>query len=295
MKLSICILCYNYGRFVGRAIESALLQEVDGFPLEVIVIDDGSEDDTLEVCRKYSGDITIISEGNQGFGASLSRAITRSSGDYVLFLDADDYFLPGKIEAFTPWFRQGVLFVHDRCYFINEDGEMISNRLHGGGSTSTIAVRRDAALSLVPVENEISFHALLRLGHGVVLDRAFTSYRFHNQSMTNRNIAGKQNTYLAQVTHNLARRLASLLDGTRPDWMEDEQLARKVIADFRAQAFYNEFEAALELRKPIGAWRAYFKMMLNAWQGFGVLKRIYLIRTAQAILMRPAIRGKVRC
>jgi len=268
MKITFSILCYNYGRFLSQAIESCLIQHVEGIDCEVLVIDDGSTDNTAEVCANYKKRIRVISEGNQGFASSLTRAIEHAGGDYVFLLDADDFFLPGKLEAFLPMFQEGKLFVYNRSRMVNEFGEAFIPNRYSSGSTSTIAVNKMAAIDLLPVENEISFHVIDRLGHGKFLDAPLTSYRLHDKSMTDRQIAGRQNTYLAGVTHRLADRINALATSQcRPAWMHDQTLAKKVAAAYHSQAYYNELEASLELRERVKASENWILMALYALKG----------------------------
>jgi len=90
--VSICIASYNYGRYVASAIESCLAQT--HADLEIIVVDDGSTDDTREVLEQFTGRITSLSQPNSGQFVSVRRAFEASRGDLVIFLDADDLLDP---------------------------------------------------------------------------------------------------------------------------------------------------------------------------------------------------------
>jgi glycosyltransferase involved in cell wall biosynthesis len=90
-------MCYNYGRFLGEAIESCLNQEPGDYELEVLVIDDGSTDNTPDICSKYSERITIIRTENRGTGPTLISTVELATGDFVCTLDADDVFEPSKL------------------------------------------------------------------------------------------------------------------------------------------------------------------------------------------------------
>lgn len=96
IPVSVIIPCYNQGRYLACAIESALGQ--DHRNLEVIVIDDGSADDTREVAGSYPM-VIYEYQANQGLSAARNAGIDRSSGEYLVFLDADDWLLPGGIQA----------------------------------------------------------------------------------------------------------------------------------------------------------------------------------------------------
>lgn len=93
IPLSIVITCFNYGRYLRGAVESCLDQRPR--PLEVIVVDDGSTDDTREVAASFGDRIRYLRRENGGVAASRNTGFSASSGEFVLFLDADDLLLPG--------------------------------------------------------------------------------------------------------------------------------------------------------------------------------------------------------
>lgn len=87
--VSVVIPCYNSAEYVSEAIESALSQEYE--PKEIIVVDDGSTDRSLEEIRRYSEDVQIIqNEENRGEAHTTNRAIENASGKFVKILHADD-------------------------------------------------------------------------------------------------------------------------------------------------------------------------------------------------------------
>ena len=95
-KVTIYILNYNYIKYVAKAIESALSQTYKN--LEILVIDDGSTDDSLEIIHKYSDRLQIIEQNNVGLVKSIIKAFSIAEGDYVVRLDADDWLDPKCIE-----------------------------------------------------------------------------------------------------------------------------------------------------------------------------------------------------
>ncbi len=94
--VSVMIPAYNAGRYLAEALDSVFAQTHR--PLEVIVVDDGSDDDTADVARAYGDRITFIQQERQGNGGARNTAIARAGGDYFTFLDADDRFRPDKLE-----------------------------------------------------------------------------------------------------------------------------------------------------------------------------------------------------
>src|SRR5689334_19281127 len=96
MRTSVVIPAYNYGRYLGRAIDSALAQTrpVD----EIIVVDDGSTDNTREVAESFGERIIYVYQKNKGLSAARNTGIRKATGDWVAFLDADDWWHPDKIK-----------------------------------------------------------------------------------------------------------------------------------------------------------------------------------------------------
>lgn len=89
-KVSVVITNYNYGEYIGGAIESVLRQT---HPVEIIVVDDGSRDNSLNELQHYSeiSNVRIIAQSNSGVAAARNNGITSATGEYIFCLDADDY------------------------------------------------------------------------------------------------------------------------------------------------------------------------------------------------------------
>ena len=97
MVVSILIPCFNADRWIGQAIESALAQS---WPhKEVIVVDDGSTDRSLEIIKTFDGRIRWETGPNRGSNPTRNVLLARAKGAWVQYLDADDYLLPDKIAA----------------------------------------------------------------------------------------------------------------------------------------------------------------------------------------------------
>lgn len=96
--VSIAIPCYNYGHYLRDAIDSGLRQTHRN--IEVLVIDDGSTDDSAQIANSYGPPVRCITQNNRGLGAARNRALEEARYDLVVFLDADDRLAPGAVEAF---------------------------------------------------------------------------------------------------------------------------------------------------------------------------------------------------
>jgi glycosyltransferase involved in cell wall biosynthesis len=101
--ISVIIPTYNRSAFLKEAIESVLKQTYQ--PFELIVVDDGSTDDTAEVLSCYAGKISIFSIPHGGPSAARNHGIQAARGDYIAFLDSDDFWLPGKLAAQMRFFH----------------------------------------------------------------------------------------------------------------------------------------------------------------------------------------------
>lgn len=92
MKASIIITCYNQGYYLNEAIQSALGQAFPEHDYEVIVVNDGSTDNTSEVLKAFAGRVKVITQENRGLEAASNAGIKESTSEYVVRLDADDAF-----------------------------------------------------------------------------------------------------------------------------------------------------------------------------------------------------------
>jgi glycosyltransferase involved in cell wall biosynthesis len=93
--VSVVVPCYQHGRYLPEAIESVLAQD---YPeKEVIVVNDGSPDDTAAVARRFGDDVVYLEQPHRGPSAARNAGIRVASGDYIALLDADDVLLPGSL------------------------------------------------------------------------------------------------------------------------------------------------------------------------------------------------------
>jgi glycosyltransferase involved in cell wall biosynthesis len=97
VRVTTVIPAYNSARVIGRAIDSALRQSTP--PFEIIVVDDGSTDGTGAVAAAYGPPVRVLQQANAGAAAARNAGVAQARGDLIAFLDADDEWLPGKLEA----------------------------------------------------------------------------------------------------------------------------------------------------------------------------------------------------
>lgn len=136
--ISVVIPTFNYGRYIAEAIRSALGQTLKS--AEVIVVDDGSADDTAEIVAGFGDAVRYIRQENSGVCVARNRGVAESSGELIAFLDADDIWEPTKLE------KQAELFERDgriglvHCgmrEFDTDTGETIA--LHTDGMEGDVA------------------------------------------------------------------------------------------------------------------------------------------------------------
>ena len=123
-SVSIVIDNFNYGRYLARSIESALTRTVPG--VEVVVVDDASVDDSMEIIRRYGDRITaILQERNQGQGAAFNVGAGASHGEVVIFLDADDYLHPNAAAMIAAAWRPRASKVRYRLDLVDAEEHVI--------------------------------------------------------------------------------------------------------------------------------------------------------------------------
>jgi len=177
--LTVLINVYNYGRFIEEAIDSVLSQDFPKEQMQVLVVDDGSTDDTPERVRRYGGSIEYVRKENGGQASAFNVGFQHAKGDIVALLDADDYFLPGKLRRIVEEFKKhpdaGMVY-HARLElfsdtgilkeepgfvgltgFIAKDKEKMSKYVPY--PTSCLAVRRKIAERLLPIPASLRLQA----------------------------------------------------------------------------------------------------------------------------------------
>lgn len=160
--VSIIINNYNYGRFLSKSIDSAIDQTVDK---EIIVVDDGSTDNSQEIIRGYKNQVIPVIKENGGQASAFNAGFKISRGGIILFLDADDYLLPHALEEIVEAWEPSLAKVHYRLKVIDVNGHVLGiyppsyTRL-SGKDTLEILLRKSSYITSVTSGNAFNRLAL---------------------------------------------------------------------------------------------------------------------------------------
>ena len=226
--VTVIIPTYNRAHLITHAIDSVLHQTYQNF--ELIVVDDGSQDNTSDVLANYRGRLYYIRQSHLGSSEARNTALRMAKGDYIAFLDSDDRWLPTKLEKQLPFLEsdESTGLVHTYTSIIGENGEevpaesRIRLRLHQQSARkgysyevmskqciiwpSTILVRRECfdQSGFDPrVEAFEDWDLYLRIAlkyRLVLLPETLVQFRIHKNHRTNREfVSGRVNTCLKHL------------------------------------------------------------------------------------------------
>lgn len=227
IKISIVVPVYNVESYIEQCLESIRKQTYSN--LEVILIDDGSADASASICQRYVDEdarFQLIRQKNGGASAARNRGLDRATGDYIGFVDSDDWIEPDMYErlleiaqkeeadvvccAFRYIKKQGTIDCADDSYNIFHGKEMLEGYITGkDGCLMSPAVwnrlfRREIFEKIRFTEGrmfedkEISCRTLARVKKGVYFNHAFYNYRDNKDSVSNSAITEK---YVSDFIH----------------------------------------------------------------------------------------------
>ena len=211
------IPCYNASRFLRETLDSALAQT--HLPLEILVVDDGSTDDSAEIARSYGPPVRVISQPNQGESVARNRGIDEAQGEWIAFLDADDLWAPEKLERqLAAVDSEEVVCVHTNLYYFGDRqgllllDDSIGNqryelenlaRRNAFATPSAMLVRRSHSPRF-PVwtqhaEDWIYCLELVEKGQVRLIDEPLVGYRQHSSAQS-RSIKTKSGWHRSMIT-----------------------------------------------------------------------------------------------
>ena len=101
--LSVSIAAYNAADYVREAINSLLIEDTYRNKLDIIIVNDGSQDDTLKIIRQYEDNypdcIRVVDKSNGGYGSTINASLTIADGVYYKLLDSDDWFNQDELRS----------------------------------------------------------------------------------------------------------------------------------------------------------------------------------------------------
>jgi glycosyltransferase involved in cell wall biosynthesis len=210
-RASIIINNYNYGRFLRQAVDSALMQSYPN--VEVIVVDDGSTDNSCDIIQSYGDRIIPVLKENGGQASAFNAGFAKSQGSIIFFLDADDCFTPEKVETVIQAFERHPS--SDWCFhplkLVNPKGETLFESLGKEAihicdfraslrkwgkvpidppATSGLCFRRHLLAHILPMpegqhisigDHYLKFSAMA-LSQGIFLDRSLAQQTVHGNN-----------------------------------------------------------------------------------------------------------------
>src|SRR5580704_1258882 len=207
--ITVLIDSYNYGRFIEDAIGSVLTQDFPKEQVEIMVVDDASTDDTAERVKQYGSRVQYFYKPNGGQGSAFNLGLQKAKGEIVALLDADDYWLPGKLQRIAEEFEKhpdaGMVYHRLREYntrsgeetdgpFVAVSGMVYSDRKRLLSyilyPTTALAFRRRLLEPLLPIPEDLRIQAdshlsglIIFLAPIVAISEPLAVYRVHGSNL----------------------------------------------------------------------------------------------------------------
>ena len=152
---SVIIPAYNSAATLARAVESVFAQSWPAH--EIIVIDDGSTDNTLQVARKFGDKVRVIQQANAGVSTARNRGVEAATGDWLAFLDADDWYYPDRLRWHAEWIARdaGLDFLTGDYEYRCGDGNLMGTSMSMHSSGRAMLEKADGAEKVVMEAKEI--------------------------------------------------------------------------------------------------------------------------------------------
>ena len=241
--VSIVINNFNYGRYLARAIDSALAQDYGR--IEVVVVDDGSSDESCDVIASFGERVIAIEKANGGQASAVNAGFAMSRGDILMFLDSDDFLAARAARCVADTFRQSpeLSKVHFRLTVVDESAAATGRvlpprrlRLPSGDLRDALAgartyvtppmsgnaYRRSAIAQQIPIPeqtyrkgaDEWLICTAPLFGPVAAIDEELGSYRIHSANVTKRNELADGERFAAHVEESacLRRRQVELFE-----------------------------------------------------------------------------------
>ncbi|MGC2063338.1 MAG: glycosyltransferase [Thermodesulfovibrionales bacterium] len=237
---SVVINTYNYGCYIEEAIDSVLSQTFHREQIEIIVVDDGSTDDTAERVRKYGDRISYIYKANGGQASAFNAGVAATCGEIIAFLDSDDYWAPSKLQEVAKEFSRSssMDFVYHYMDVVDNDRHLLdryvypepvkehyldaylAGNLPWFSPTSGMAIRKDCLKKMMPLPEDFRIAADLHLHYLLpfylrelsLIKKSLGYYRLHGDNLSGGNLLSSEKLKREQdimlFTRDYVQRLA---------------------------------------------------------------------------------------
>jgi glycosyltransferase involved in cell wall biosynthesis len=302
-RVSAIIPTYNYARYVAAAVESVLAQNFKD--LEIVVVDDGSTDDTIDTLRPFAERIRYIPQAHRGLAAARNAGIRSSRGQYLAFLDSDDLWLPDKVSmqvgrldveaAVGLVYTEATLFndkspteISHSFWSEHPSGKILPSLLrHNVVPSPTPMVRRELFDQVGPFDERLNacedwdmWIRIAQVSEFAYVDRVLAKYRVHSANMSldqERMMTGRfrvlEKAFSASGVSPEARRLRRSIFGR---WHADYAL-HHFYAERYEQA-RREAMRAVALHPGCLAYGQTAAVLLSCFLGSATAKRLRRIR-----------------
>jgi glycosyltransferase involved in cell wall biosynthesis len=307
--VSILIDNYNYGRFLSKAIDSALNQEYQN--LEVIVVDDGSTDGSRKIIESYGERIKPVLKENGGQSSAFNAGFAVSKGEIICLLDSDDIFGPQKIERITATYAKNpdVGWLFHPLDFISSDGEKVNvNNPYGENdscklslreqmikkgtfsftapATSGLTFRRDLLGKILPMpepivlvsDNYLKWMSFL-LSDGFFLNEKLAQLILHGSNLYTLRKDSKALRLGAGISINIAYWIKNKCP-------EADRFANKLMAE--GIAYFDKYS---DIEKNVLSLINCYLCSLSRWDRFLILLRIIIKKQRASGNARDAVRS----
>jgi len=284
LLVTVLIDTYNYGHYIEEALESVLAQEFPPDQREILVVDDGSTDDTAERLKKYGDSIRYLRKPNGGQATAFNFGFAAARGEIIATLDADDVWLPCKLRRVCETFEKhsDAGMVYHRAYLWRDGGQGVNDSIftevsgrvptsrisllrYQMVSTSCLAFRRSALNRLVPIPEGLRSQAdayltalIIFVAPVAALPEILARYRLHGANLFQVNVGGVTRD---RIEHRVAMRTV-LLTEIR-SWLQcnGDDLDSPDLQAYLKQWTKAQEVDGFELHKP-GRWK-YFRHLLE--------------------------------
>jgi len=303
-SISVIIPTYNYANYIVDAITSVLNQNYPADKIEIIVVDDGSTDNTKEVLKPFidKGKIIFYSQQNKGKASATYFGIQKSIGEYIFNLDADDYFLPNKIIDTIKVFENDSNIVHvaspAKIFFDDTktlsdyeklpdviagkvlDGDWLlnyfykNNILYGGGSTyaarASILKKIEIPADVDMFIDEFLIIAILPFGKSFFIKHALSVWRNHTANYSS---LSKDDEKSLMKKHRLVKSSSAILNYLEQNNFDEKLIKIYKLKDLNIIVSYKESKGDKKLSDIFN----YLWKIVNLRPSFNLIRKYHVI------------------